>query len=117
MSKMESNPKESNSFGIPLAELNSVPEEIALRVINLVEKEIDNRNDQFSKDFNLKVWALIFSFIITCLALMLGVWLVFAGHNDAGMVTIVFGAGLTMAGNLIKKAVKMVSERFLKGEE
>lgn len=116
MSKMENNSEEIHSFGMPLAELNAVTPEIAMKVIALAKRESDNRNEQFNRDFNLKVWALIFSFIITCLALLLGTWLVFAGHRDAGMLTIACGAGLTIAGNLIKKAAHLVSDRFLSGQ-
>lgn len=123
----------NKKFLIPLDELKELPPEVAEQIISLVREdvskrenarnlEIQYRNEQFYRDYNLKAWALFFSFVITCLSLFIGTWLVSQGHKsqghkDAGIVTIIFGAGLTIGGTLIKKAAKWAGDKFLKGIE
>ncbi len=104
----------SNSLKLPIKELAELSPEALERVMAFAQKEADLRHERLSKEFNLKVWGLIFSFIITSIALMLGTFMIMHNYEKAGMVAIVFGGGLTIAGNLIKKATKMVSENFLR---
>lgn len=108
-----------------LNNLHLLPPETALKVLDLLRQNAESRErelayarehnriileqngQQLERQYNLKIWSLIVSLIVTSFAMLGGIYLSVIGHENAGIISIVSGAGLSFADAIRKRAEKL----------